>query len=488
MTDFRPVAHFTALDTWLNDPNGLLFHDGTYHLFFQNNPFGSAPGNLSWGHATSTDLVTWHEQPVAIPCTVDEEVFSGSAVVDAGNTAGFAGPGQTALVAVYTSNWIGGSRAGTQSQSLAFSVDGGLTWTRYAGNPVLDLGMHDFRDPKVFRYDDRWVMVAVLPNERQVAIYSSTNLREWTPESRFGPAHAVEGIWECPDLFPLDLDGTTRWVLIVSLNPGSVAGGSGTQYFVGDFDGHTFTPECADWLDFGRDDYAAVSFNGVPGGRRLMIGWASNWDYAQVTPTGPWRSAMTLVRDVSLVRGPDGRARLRQWPVLPADESWSPGSDGSAAASAAPGFVVHRLTVPSGPGDRTQVVLSGDGQSRVVLTVDGDARTLTCDRTASGLTDFHPTFPSVDTAPILVGPTTDMLVVVDGCVLEIYADDGLTVLTQLVYPDAPLTRADLVPEHRLDRLTEAAEELADITAFDEAMAEAGDNIPWDQVRADLGWV
>ena len=439
----RPSAHFTARDTWLNDPNGLLHHDGVYHLFFQNNPDGSTWGNMSWGHATSTDLVTWDERPVALRHTAEELVFSGSAVADVRNTAGFAGPGQTALVAIYTSAYTGASdRPGIQAQSLAYSLDGGDTWSRYDGNPVLDIGSGEFRDPKVFWHggdDGRWVMVAVDAVERQVVVHSSPNLVDWTFESRFGPAHAVGGVWECPDLFPLTVEdtGETRWILVVSLNPGGIAGGSGAQYFVGDFDGRTFTPDRLststdlgdyDWLDYGRDYYAAVSFNDAPGGRRLMIGWASNWDYANETPTDPWRSGMSLVRELGLVRGADGRVRVTQRPVLPADGL---------------GVEVFDVQVPSGPGDRTDVVLvpaSDDGSSRVTLTVDGDSRTISSDRTRCGTTDFHASFPSVDTAPLLGGEVTDLRIVVDGSILEVYVDGGLVTLTQQVFPDAPLAR------------------------------------------------
>ncbi len=447
----RPRAHVTARDTWLNDPNGLLHHDGVYHLFFQNNPHGSTWGNMSWGHATSTDLVTWHEQPVALEHTAEELVFSGSAVADVRNTAGFAGPGQTALVAVYTSSYTALSeRPGIQAQSLAYSLDAGRTWRRYAGNPVLDLGSSEFRDPKVFWHggdDGRWVMVAVEAVDRTVVIHSSPNLIEWTLESRFGPAHAVGGVWECPDLFPLTVSGTgeTKWVLVVSLNPGGIAGGSGAQYFVGDFDGHTFTPDRLsgsadladyDWLDYGRDYYAAVSFNDAPDGRRLTIGWASNWDYANDTPTRPWRSGMSLVRELALVRCADGRLRVTQRPVLPAGT----------------GVEVADLRIPSGPGERTDIVLAtaaddatatataaDDAGSRVTLTIDGDSRTITCDRTASGAVDFHPSFASVDTAPLLGTEVTDVRVVVDGHILEVYVDGGLVTLTQQVFPDAPLT-------------------------------------------------
>ncbi len=442
----RPFAHFTTPSTWINDPNGLLFHKGVWHLFFQNNPVGSTWGSISWGHATSRDLTTWEHQDVAIPATDTEMAFSGSAVADTANTSGLGGPGETPLVAIYTSCYYGDHpRAGVQSQSLAYSVDEGRTWQRYAGNPVLDIDSTEFRDPKVFWYggeeDGHWVMVLVEATEHRVAIYTSPNLIDWTLASRFGPLHATGGVWECPDLFELPLRGTdqTRWVMLVSLNPGGIAGGSGMQYFVGDFDGMAFTPEHVaagteladfDWLDYGRDYYAGVSFSGVPDGRRVTVAWASNWDYANETPTRPWRSALSLPRELELVRWADGRPRIVQHPILP--------EEGSAAEA---GLVVHRLVVPTGRGERTEIELSTtDGQDRVVLTVDGDAHTLTCDRTRSGDVDFHPKFPSVDVAPLPSAPATELAIVVDGCVLEVYAAGGRVTLTQLVFPRSPLTQ------------------------------------------------
>lgn len=440
----RPAAHFTAENTWLNDPNGLLYHDGVYHLFFQSNPFGSTWGNISWGHATSTDLVSWAEQPIAIPAIEDEMAFSGSAVADVRNTAGFAAAGQTALVAIYTS-----AGPASQAQSLAYSVDGGTTWTRYAGNPVLDIGSSEFRDPKVFWHggdDGNWVMVAVEATEFRVVIYTSDDLINWSRQSHFGPAHAAGGVWECPDLFPLTVKetGETRWVLVVSLNPGSIAGGSGTQYFIGDFDGSSFVPErlsdsveldTFDWLDYGRDYYAAVSFNDAPDGRRLMIGWASNWEYALETPTHPWRSAMSLVREVNLVRSPDGRLRISQQPVLPAEPS---------------AVTVFTVSVPCAPGERTEVILSGATDDRVVLMVDGDERTISSDRTHSGAVDFHPAFPSVDCAPILTDAAhVQLTIVIDATILEVFADDGAATITQQIFPSAPLTSLRVEPISQL---------------------------------------
>lgn len=254
----RPLLHYTPEQNWINDPNGLLYHDGTYHLFYQHNPEGTRWGNMSWGHATSTDLLRWEEQPVAIPQTFNddgvaiEDIFSGSAVVDHGNTSGFGTDEGPALVAIYTSAYTDAhpEHAGIQAQSLAYSTDDGETWTKYEGNPVLDRGSADFRDPKVFWYEGAtesyWVMVAVEAADYEVVLYRSDDLKEWEYLSAFGPANSVGGIWECPDLFPLAVDGdpeNVKWVMVVNLNPGAVAGGSGGQYFVGDFDGVTFTPE-----------------------------------------------------------------------------------------------------------------------------------------------------------------------------------------------------------------------------------------------------
>lgn len=257
---YRPALHFTPERNWMNDPNGLVYDDGTWHLFFQHNPYGTRWGNMSWGHATSTDLVHWEEQPVGIPQTFDEsgtaieDIFSGSVVVDETNSSGFGTAEDPPMVAIYTSAYTPAhpTHAGTQAQSLAYSTDDGQTWTKYEGNPVVDRGSANFRDPKVIRYTDPetgesyWVMVAVEALQYKVVLYRSDDLKTWTHLSDFGPANATGGIWECPDLFPLAVDGdpsNVKWVMVVNLNPGSVAGGSGGQYFVGEFDGTTFTSE-----------------------------------------------------------------------------------------------------------------------------------------------------------------------------------------------------------------------------------------------------
>ncbi|PPG39628.1 glycoside hydrolase family 32 protein [Pseudoclavibacter sp. RFBA6] len=449
VTPLRPSAHFTAETSWLNDPNGLVHHDGLYHLFFQTNPFGSTWGNISWGHATSTDLISWEEKPIAIPANEQEMAFSGSAVVDSRNTAGFAADGETALVAIYTSARPPvGEVPGLQAQSLAYSVDAGTTWTRYSGNPVLDIDSSEFRDPKVFWHggdDGHWVMVVVEAVARKVLFYTSPNLIDWTFSSDFGPAHATGGVWECPDLFPLQVESTgeTRWVLVVSMNPGARAGGSGTQYFVGDFDGTTFVaerlstsedPDSYDWLDYGRDYYAAVSFNNTPDGRRLMIGWASNWDYANQTPTAPWRSTMSLVREISLTQDAAGRRRLRQAPILGEQTSQ---------------MTVSEHVIDLEIGRRTTLVLDTEGKNdeRVQIHFEGgDAPQLLFDRSESGFTDFNTEFATLNRVPIAphLPRPLDIRVVVDATVIEVFLGEGAQTVTEQVFPTAPLSGAHIL--------------------------------------------
>jgi len=296
---YRPYLHFSPEENWMNDPNGMVYHEGTWHLFFQHNPYGTRWGNMSWGHATSTDLVHWEEQPIAIPQTFDEngvaieDIFSGSVVVDEGNTSGFGTADDPAMVAIYTSAYTPAhpTHAGIQAQSLAYSTDDGQTWTKYEGNPVLDRGSANFRDPKVIRYADPvsgesyWVMAAVEALEYKVVLYRSDDLKNWTHLSDFGPANATGGIWECPDLFPMAVDGDpddVKWVMVVNLNPGSVAGGSGGQYFVGEFDGTTFTSESTVTDDTLPPGEVFASFDDGTWGDWTVGNEAGNWK------DGPW--------------------------------------------------------------------------------------------------------------------------------------------------------------------------------------------------------
>ena len=279
----------------MNDPNGLLYYKGEYHLFFQHNPLGNLWGNMSWGHAVSTDLYNWQELPVAIACTETSGIFSGSAVIDYENTTGFGSKENPPIVAIYTEHQNDESN---QSQCLAYSVDEGRNFTKFSGNPILDINLPNFRDPKVNWIGDSWIMTIALPHEHKISFYSSPNLKDWVHLSDFGPAAEVGGVWECPDLFQLG----DKWVLLVSLNPGGYQIGSGTQYFVGNWNGTEFIADDVDtrWLDFGRDNYAGVTFSNAPDEKRIFLGWMSNWEYATKIPTHPWRSAMTLPRELLL--------------------------------------------------------------------------------------------------------------------------------------------------------------------------------------------
>ncbi len=326
---WRLQYHFSPARTWTNDPNGLVFYKNEFHLFYQNNPFGNLWGHMSWGHAVSPDMVHWKELKVAIPEEHGIMIFSGSVVIDS-NTSGLCKSkdpkDNSCLVAIYT-----GHTPTKQTQNIAYSNDRGRTWTKYKGNPIIDLQMKDFRDPKVFWHPEtkKWIMAVALPNEHKVRLFASANLLQWSQLSDFGPAGALGGQWECPDLFRLGVVGATpdakkesKWVMIVNLNPGAVQGGSGTQYFIGNFDGKAFhnenPPSKTLWADWGKDFYAAVTyFNAAPNDpRKLFQGWFGNWEYAKDEPTSPQRGAMSFPRQILTASGagrnpPDSGARQR---------------------------------------------------------------------------------------------------------------------------------------------------------------------------------
>lgn len=605
---FRPQFHFTPERNWMNDPNGMVFYDGEWHLFYQYNPFGDRWGHMSWGHAVSRDLVHWEHLPLALAEEDGIMIFSGSAVVDWKNTTGFGQGNKPPLVAIYT-----GHREGRQDQRLAYSNDRGRTWTKFAGNPVLDLKMADFRDPKVFWHEgkSRWVMTVALPAEKKVHFYATPNLKSWKYVGEFGPAGATDGAWECPDLFPLAVEGGgTKWVLIVNLNPGGPAGGSGCQYFVGDFDGEKFTldplppslaahiptgklladfekgygdwraegaafgrepargmlpnqqpvsgfqgerlvnsfyggdaaqgtltsppfeitakhisfligggahdqtrvdlridgkvvrsargrererlawqswdvsdlrgktaeiqvvdqhsggwghinldhviladeparpaSEEARWADFGPDFYAAVSWSDVPrdDGRRIWIGWMSNWLYANDVPTSPWRSAMTVPRELQLVKTDLG-FRLRQKPVkeLAALRGKSLTFERGTVAEVntwlakqeslrGPLELSFVLDVPA-TGRAGLRLHAGQGET-TVIAVDRSAGRILVDRTKSGRVNFHPTFAAEHSAPLPRNADTVRLrILIDTSSVELFVNDGEQVLTSLVFP------------------------------------------------------
>ncbi len=452
---YRPQWHFSPRRNWINDPNGLIWLEGEYHLFYQYNPFGDVWGHMSWGHAVSPDLLHWTELEVAIPEDERVSIYSGSVVVDSTNSAGFGKPGEKPLVAIYT-----GCRRvseGGQAQELAFSTDRGRTWTQYVGNPVLDIGLRDFRDPKVFWHapTSRWIMAVVRPNDHQVSFYGSANLRNWGHLSDFGPAGEAGGIWECPDLieFPSHDGSSSRWVLKVDTFAGH-PGGTGAQVFVGSFDGTRFTPtgptrNTGEWVDHGCDFYAALSWANLPPHHTcpVWIGWMNNHSYAAKTPTAPWRGAMGVPRELFLCETADGvRLGQRPWrgieslrgPMwqqdVPAlrDQSWEvplPWSDSRCLEL------------------RWDIALAGDaaefglrlrcGQGRaLVVGFDNAKHAVFIDRSSSGVAVDETRWQGRREAPLAqpMGPLV-LRILLDRCSVEVFTGDGQACLTELFFPD-----------------------------------------------------
>jgi fructan beta-fructosidase len=447
----RPRYHFTPDRNFMNDPNGLVYFEGEYHLFYQHNPFGDRWGHMSWGHAVSDDLVRWRHLPVALREEDGVMIFSGSAVVDRRNTSGLCGPkGSTdaCLVAVYA-----GHGHDKQTQNLAYSRDRGRTWTKYPGNPVLDIGSRDFRDPKVFWHEPtgRWVMAVSLAEERKIRFYGSADLEAWKPLGEFGPAGYTKGQWECPDLFELEVEGERgrkRWVLDVDVNPGAPLGGSADQYFVGTFDGTTFRsdnpPGTVLWADHGKDFYASLSWSDLPPSdpRRVWIAWMSNWQYANEDPTSPWRGMFTVPRALRLVPTREG-LRLAQEPVAELETLRGPRSSvparGVAGSWAVEGVAGDGLDIVTelAPGAASSFglkVRKGKGEETVV-GYDTRAGEVFVDRRRSGNVAVHADFPGRHVAPLpLDGGTLKLRVLVDRSSVEVFAGDGRAVITDRIYP------------------------------------------------------
>ena len=438
---YRPQIHFTPARNWMNDPNGMVYVDGIYHLFYQYNPQGNDWGNMSWGHATSTDLVHWTEQGVALTRDDLGDVFSGSAVIDRNNTAGF---GANAIVALYT------SAGSAQQQSMAYSTDGGRSFARYTGNPVIRNDDDNLRDPKVFWHEDtkRWIMALAKGWKMGVELYSSPDLKSWTHESTFFMELAGRPSiqWECPDLIPLNLNSqnsnlnSQKWVLLVSVNPGGPILGSGTMYFVGDFDGKTFTADALDyplWLDYGMDNYAGVTWSNT-GDRKLMIGWMNNWQYAGNVPCAPWRSAMTLPRELKLIEY-DGKPLLASTVVSEIDKIADPWQavNLNAHFSTLNSTDAYQLRIALNLDKNTTIELSNDVGEKYVIDVNASARTMTAHRTsATGQTSFNGTFsvPSMQ-APLNTGGNAVTLdLFVDQSSVEVFTLNGSMAMTNLVFP------------------------------------------------------
>ncbi|MDD5788813.1 MAG: DUF4980 domain-containing protein [Bacteroidales bacterium] len=423
---FRPAYHHSPVYGWMNDPNGLFYKDGVWHLYYQWNPYGSQWENMTWGHSTSTDGLHWTPQPTAIEADALGAIFSGCCVVDKNNTAGF---GNGAIVAYYTS---AGAR---QTQSMAYSLDGGQTFTKYAGNPVIVSDVPDFRDPHIFWNEEAGFWNMVLASGQEMSIYSSKDLKQWKHESNFGLTYGNHsGVWECPDLMKLPVDGTgeQKWMLICNINPGGPFGGSATQYFIGQFDGHQFVcedqPEETKWMDYGKDHYATVTFDNAPDGRRVAIAWMSNWQYANQVPTMQFRSTNSILRDLSLYQY-EGETYCA---VRPAKEM-----------DAARGKKIARPTdrceiVVTLKGD-ARITLSNGSKERVVLDYDADMASLDFDRRHSGQCSFSDAFPTVVTAPVH-GSLRTLRIFIDKSSIEVFDADGRLSMTNLVFPSSPYSR------------------------------------------------
>ena len=420
---FRPKYHHTPKYGWMNDPNGMFYKDGVWHLAFQWNPYGSQWENMTWGASTSRDLIHWDAQPAAIEADGLGTIFSGSCVVDKENTAGF---GKGAIIAYYT------SAGEAQTQSMAYSTDGGKTFKKYSGNPVLVASVPDFRDPHLFWHAEtqRWIMLLAVGQEMQ--IYSSANLKQWTMESRFGAEYGNHGgVWECPDLFRLPVRGTgqQKWVLVCNINPGGPFGGSATQYFVGNFDGHKFTcdsrPEVTKWMDYGKDHYATVTFDNAPDNRRVAIAWMSNWQYANEVPTKQFRSANAIPRDLDLFI--DGTETYCG--VMPSPEMLTLRGKPSKQLTDACEVVVTLK-------GSTEITLQNAKGEKVVMRYDAQKQTFSMDRTKSGDTSFSEHFPCTTVAPTH-GQMKQLRLFIDRSSLEAFDGDGKMAMTNLVFPSEP---------------------------------------------------
>ena len=407
---FRPVYHHTPLYGWMNDPNGMFYKDGVWHLYYQWNPYGSQWENMHWGHSTSTDLIHWEHQPMALEPDWLGSIFSGSCVTKGDE-----------VVAFYT------SAGHHQTQSMAVSRDGGRTFKKFSGNPVLTTSdVPDFRDPRPFWNEDIHAWNLILAAGQEMRIYSSKNLEDWKYESSFGKEYGNHGgVWECPDLFKIN----DKWVLLCNINPGGPFGGSATQYFVGQFDGHKFTcesmPKVTKWLDYGKDHYATVSFYNAPENRRVVLAWMSNWQYANQVPTKQYRSSNSIPRDLGLFTCRDETY-----------VSVRPSKEMLAARGAKLKKPTEACELVVDLKGQTEIVLSNSKGEQVVMTYDGQKQVFTMDRSQSGDTSFSEAFPCTTVAPTY-GVVRQLRIFIDRCSIEVFDTDGKMAMTNLVFPSEP---------------------------------------------------
>jgi fructan beta-fructosidase len=460
---YRPQFHFSPEAHWMNDPNGMVYLDGEYHLFYQYYPDSTVWGPMHWGHAVSTDLIHWQHLPVALYPDSLGYIFSGSAVVDSKNTSGLGSADNPAMVAIFTYHNPVLEKTGSklfQNQGIAFSTDKGRTWTKYKGNPVLkNPGITDFRDPKVFWHEEsgKWIMILAVKD--RVHLYSSPNLLNWTFESEYGKGIGAHGgVWECPDLFKLKVEGSdvSKWVMFVSINPGGPNGGSATQYFTGDFDGHKFVPENINekWVDRGRDNYAGVTWSNIPAsdGRRLFMGWMSNWDYATIVPTVVWRSATTIPRELSLINS-DNQHLLISKPVKEIEKLRTGSVISTSAAQKVTGEKVLNadslnlmqcelsfdLNRDNSKADSIGIILENSAGEKFVIGYASGANNIYIIREAAGESVFAKRFKGVSVAPYTAGSILKLHIFIDAGSAELFADDGKLVMTTLVFPSEKFT-------------------------------------------------
>ncbi len=449
---FRPQFHFSPEKMWMNDPNGMVYNEGIYHLFYQYHPDSTIWGPMHWGHATSKDLLHWQHKPIALKPDEHGFIFSGSAVLDKQNSSEFGTEDNPPLVAIFTyhnAKKKARGDTGFETQGIAYSLDNGDSWTKYDGNPVIsDEGSTDFRDPKVFWYepDQKWIMSLVAGDHAQ--FYVSADLKDWELLSEFGKDKGAHGgVWECPDLISFKVDNTNeeKWVLLISINPGAPNGGSGTQYFVGDFDGTTFTTDQVDerWIDWGTDNYAGVTFSNAPEDEKVFLGWMSNWQYANETPTETWRSAMTLPRKLTLEKVADGYS-LFNYPIEKVDGLVSSGSTKELNIAIRGEELISvdslmqsevRFTTSS---KDFQLKFCNGANEELVLTLKSASNQFTLDRSRSGKTHFQEDFgKTIQQMPVpdLPDGEYEVRILMDRSSIEIFLNKGQYAMTAQVFPN-----------------------------------------------------
>lgn len=461
----RPRFHFSPEKAWMNDPNGLVYYMGEYHLFYQYYPDSTVWGPMHWAHAVSTDLVHWQHLPIALYPDSMGYIFSGSAVVDENNTSGFQQGDAKPMAAIFTYHNMEYEKAGRtdrESQGIAYSLDKGRTWKKYAGNPVIkNKGDLNFRDPKVFWYEEKKVWMMSLAVGDHLEFYASTDLKDWKLMGAFGKGEGSHGgVWECPDLFPVKTEKGEKWVLLQNMDRGAVSGGSGTQYFVGSFDGSTFKndnpPDKVLWLDYGADNYAGVTWFNAPDNRRIFIGWMSNWnDYATKVPTEVWRSAMTVPRELTLKETPDGW-RLFQQPVaelekLRKDKMVLQKQTIKDALKINMAAVTKDIELTFDVADSAAgnfgFLLSNSKGEQLKIGYDSASGEFFIDRTRSGKTDFSKLFPARHKAPYKLSGTVTIRALIDAASAEVFIDGGKLAMTDIFFPQEDFTDLILYTEH-----------------------------------------